>query len=279
MFSAAQASIFAAMGRPATYTPPAGSAVPLRVVRVGGGQQFNYGSVVVYLERVRFEVLRSDLPSPVVGSTLEADGTTWTIDAVQPVFRDAYGLKWGLDVSWGAAVTWRSVIGAGATQNPPSIIDPVTVAADAAAGESIISIKSSYAVGVLVAGDVLTIAGASHAVTTATVTASSNVFSAIGISPALAADVALGDAASLTFSRDVAIKAAVSGYTARELQGGISSGDVRLVLLPSAVSALPETPKIGDLVAVPGVGTLRVVNIAPVYAGATIAAYEVQARK
>jgi hypothetical protein len=272
------AAIHAALGRPAVYTPPGGDAVALRAVRAGGGQPISYGAVTVVLDRVRFEVLRSAVQTPVAGATLVVDGETFTVDGIQPVQRDAHGLKWSLDVSWGVEIVWRSVTGSGATQNPPSTSGGVTVAANAATGAAVISLRSTYAVGKLLPGDVVTVAGADYAVNAAA-QASANVFSAVGITPALAADVVLGAPASLGFAHDTAIRAAVSGYQARELQGGVSAGDIRLVLLPAALSALPEAPKLGDLAIIPGIGTLRVVNTAPVYSGASVAALEVQARR
>ena len=277
IFPAALDVLFSFRGETCVYTPISGPPLTLRAIRTGGGQQFNYGSVVIWLERTRFEVLRSELPSPVVGATLEVAGNTWTIQGIQPCYNDAYALKWSLDVSWGATVTWRSVSGQGATQSPPSITGALTLAAAALAGASAVSVRCTYAVGKLVPGDVLTIGGADHTVTTTT-QAASNVFSAVGITPALATGAAMGAAVSAQFSRDTEITAAISGYTARELQGGLQAGDLRIILLPAAANALSEAPKIGDLV-VASFGTLRVVNASPVYAGSSIAAYEIQCRK
>jgi hypothetical protein len=278
MFQPHLATIFATMGRPAVYAAPDTDPVPLRVIRLGGGQPINIGPVTIMLERVRFEVLRSALPDPVPGATLAVDGTTWTVEAAQPVEDDAYGLKWSLDVSWGAAVMWRSVSGTGASQNPPSITGAVTLAASAAAGTGAVSLCATYAVGRLLTGDTLTIGATVHAVT-APSQASSNSFAAVGIIPALPDAVMAGQGVTLAFARDAAVTAAISGYQARELQGGVQAGDIRLVLLPGAAAALPEVPKISDIVIVPNIGALRAINVAPLYQGGRVAGWEAQARR
>lgn len=277
MFPTHLNTIHAALGRPATYTPVAGSPVTLRAIRRGGGQPVSFGTVSVVLERVRFEVLRTALPDPVPGATLSVDGAAWIVQAVQPVENDAYGLKWSLDVAWGAAVLWRCVTGTGASQNPPSVTGAVTIAAPAAAGAGAASLHATYAVGRLLPGDSITIAGQVHTVT-APAAASANGFAAVGIAPALGADVAAGQGVDLSFAAEHEITAAISGYQARELQGGVQAGDLRIVLLPGAVTALPAAPKIGDMVTIGGIA-LRATVVNPVYSGAGIIAWEVTGRR
>lgn len=277
MFAPHLATIFAALGRTAVYTAPDADPLTLRVIRCGGGEPVKYGSVAIMLERVRFEVLRSALISPVPGASLVADGASWIIQAAQPVENDAYGLKWSLDAAWGADLIWRSISGSGSSQNPPSISGPVTLAADAVSGAATVSLRADYAVGRLLAGDTVSIGGITYSVTSPA-KASSGGFAAIGIDPVLTVDAAIGDAVEIAFARDVTITAAISGYQASELQGGVQVGDLRIVLLASAVTNLLESPKVGDMVILGGVG-LRVANINPVYAGGKAIGWEVTARK
>lgn len=277
MFAPHLASIFATMGAAATYTAPDDAPVDCRAVRQGGGQAVNFGPVSVVLDRVRFEVLRSAIPDPQPGATLDVAGTTWTVQAAQPCERDSHGLKWSLDVAWGAPVIWRSVTGQGSTQNPPSVTGAVTVAAVASAGASAVSIKAGYVVGKLAAGDKLTIGATVHTVT-GPVQGANNQFANVPIDPPLVADVAVNQPVTLTFARDVLVISAVSGYQARELQGGVQAGDVRLVLLARNAAALPETAKIGDMVAVGG-QMVRAVNVNPLYQAGSVIGYEIQARK
>lgn len=276
MFAPHLSAMFATLGAAAVYTPPSGPAVDCRAIRQGGGQVVKIGPVDVVLDRVRFDVLRSVIAAPVPGATIEVGGTTWTIQGHQPCERDSHGLKWSLDVAWGCPVLWRSVTGQGSTQNPPSITGAVSVAAIAVAGASAVSLKAGYLIGKLAAGDKLTIGATVHTIT-GPVQGANNQFANVPITPALVADVAVNQPVTLTFARDTTISAAVSGYQARELTGGVVAGDIRLVALAASAALLPEAPKVGDLVAVGG-RNVAVKNVAPLYAGAMLAAYEVQCR-
>jgi hypothetical protein len=235
-------AIFATRGRASTYTPPVGDAVECRAIRQGGGQPIALGPVKVTPERTSFHVLRADIPAPVNGSTLDWDGETFTVDAHQPVFRDADGLMWELDVSWGLDVIYRAPTGAGATQNPP-IGAGFTVAANASAGAASLSIKSGFAAGRLAAGDKFTITGnaTTYTVTGPGVSAVDNQFTAVPITPVLAANAALGAAVSFDFARDYTVRAAVASYEAKEIAGNIQVGDRRLVVLQSAFDAAGQS--------------------------------------
>jgi len=276
-FASGQAALFGAMGLSALYTPGSGDPVPLRVIRQGGGQTVRLGTVEVALDRVRFHVLRAALPAPEAGATLVVDGATWTVQAVQPVEKDSHGLKWSLDVAWGAPILWRSVA-AGSPQTPPSISGALVLAATAPAGATALSLRATSLVGRLIAGDRVTVGGATYAVTNP-VAAVGNSLPAVPIAPALATDVAAGAVATLFFARDVGVVAAIAAYQAAESQSGIVAGDVRLILLAAAAAALPEPPKAGDGVLLPGRTTMAAIKaVSTFYSGADLVGYEIQAR-
>lgn len=268
---------FMLMGEEAVYLPPGGLPISCRVIRQGGGQTIMLGSVPVCVERSGYHVLRSDIPAPMAGATLTVAGATHVVDAVMPVDRDAQALKWDLRVSWGAFVAYRSVSGSGATQSPPQG-GPFVVNGAAPAGAASLSLRATYAVGRLLAGDVLAVDGGEYTVT-AGVTAASGRFSAVPISPVLAADVADGSAAEIVFVRDYMVKAATAGYEATTVMGGIQAGDKRLVILQSAFAdaGMTEQPKPGDKITIGG-AMLNVISAAPVYQGAAPAVWDIQAR-
>lgn len=277
MFAPHLAPIFATMGTTATYTAPDDAPVVCRAIRQGGGQTVRLGTVDVVLDRVRFHVLRSAIPAPQIGATLEVNGTLWTVQASQPVEADSHGLKWSLDAAWGAPVVWRSMI-VSAPQNPPSISGALVMAATATAGVSVLSLKATGITGKLITGDKITVGGSTHTVT-APVTAASGVLVAIPVTPPLPVDVASGASATLEFIRDVPVVAAIGGYRASESQSGISVGDVRMIVLAGAAAGLPEPPKVGDAAFLPGRSSPTAVKaVSPIYAGASLVGYEIQVR-
>lgn len=273
--------LFAIRGRASTYTPPVGSAIACKAIRQGGGRAIALGPVKVTPERTCFHVLRDDIASPVAGATLVWDGESFTVDAVQPVFRDADGLFWELDVTWGLDVTYRSASGSGATQNPP-IGTGFTVASAASAGAAAVSIKSGFTIGRLNAGDKFTIAGNATEYTVAApgVQAASNQFTAVPITPVLAANASLGAAVTFDFARDYTIRAAIAGYDAKELQGSVQVGDRRLVILQSALDAagLTDDPKSTDKVTFEN-QTYNVISAAAIYQAGAAYAWDVQLRQ
>lgn len=269
-------TFFAVRGASAVYAPPVGATISCKAIRQGGGQAVWVGPVMVTTERVSFHVQRSDILVPVVGATLDYRGESFTIDAVQPVERDAEGLLWSLEASWGADMIYRSVSGSGASQNPPQG-SGYTVASAAAAGATVISIKAPLAIGKLLPGDKIEVAGSVYAVTGAGVQAVMQQFSAIPISPVLAANAALGDPVMLTFARDRTLRGAVASYQAAEFMGGVQAGDRRVVIMQAALSGLDEKPKAGDRIVLDG-RAFNVQSAVAIYQGANPVAWDIQVR-
>lgn len=269
-------TIFATRGTPATYAPPSGGAVACRMIRQGGGQPVKIGPITVTIERISFHVRRSDVSSPVAGAIVTHRGETFTVEACQPVERDAEGLLWSLEVSWGASMLYRSVTGSGATQSPPQGSNFV-VAANAIEGAAAISIKSSFAVGKLVAGDKITVGGNTYSVTGSGVQAVMNQFSAVPVTPALAANVAPGDAVVLFFARDIQVRGAVAAYAANEFMGGVLAGDRRVVIMQAALAGLDTTPKAGDKLIFED-RSFNVQSAVAIYQGASPIAWDIQVR-
>ena len=274
-FSPHLRTVFRLRGSPATYAPPSGGEVSCRAIRQGGGQPVRIGPVVITPERISFHVLREDIASPAAGATLSYGGEIFTVDASQPVESDVEGLLWSLEASWGTDVLYRAVAGSGSTQNPPQT-GALTVAADANAGSSAIGIKSNLAVGKLIAGDKLTIGGTEYTVT-ADVTAVMSQFSGVPVSPVLSADAVSGSEVVPTYKRDIALRAAVASYAAKEFMGGVQAGDRRLVVMQAALAALDGEPKAGDRIVFGG-RTFNVQSAAPIYEGTTPIAWDIQAR-
>ncbi|OYD80942.1 head-tail joining protein [Azospirillum brasilense] len=271
-------TLFQLRGKPATYTPTVGAPASCRAIRQGGGQAVAVGPVVVMLERVQFHVRRADVPTPEVGGVLTVGGDAFTVQAVQPVQRDAEGLLWGLDVAWGLPVVYRSAAASGGVQG-----GPWSVATAAAAGASSISIQSQHinASGKLQPGDVLTIGGAAYTVGAAIGASAAKSFNNIPISPPLAAPVAAG--ASVTISQPSAtgyvLTGAMADYGASEVMGGVVVGDRRMVILQAAFVAAgaPAGPKPGAAIEADG-RTYNVIHTKAHYAGSAVAAWELQVR-
>ena len=240
--------LFQARGRLSTFTPAVGSAAACRVIRQGGGEPVQMGPIRVVVDRTRFHVRRAEVAAPAAGDVLTFGGDAYTVDAVQPVERDADKLMWCLETSWGATVTYRSVTGSGTTQSPPQGTS-FAVKTAALAGVSALTIDAPFAVGRLLAGDTFTIAGNATVYTVAApVTASSSTFTGVTFTPVLAANAAEDAAVTFTFSRDYSVRAAIAGYTANEVAGGVQVGDRRVVILEDALddASLSEPPKAGD---------------------------------
>lgn len=270
-------TLFALRGAPAIYTPSIGSPINCRAVRQGGGRSIQLGAVRVVVERTEFHVRRAEVSAPAPGDALAIGSDTFTVEAFQPIERDADRLMWSLEVSWGAAVTYRSVIGSGAAQNPPQG-SAFVVSSTVSAGSAAVSIKSGFAVGAVAIGDHFTI-GATEYTATGAVQASLNVFSAVGISPVLASDAVAGAPVSFRFARDFAVRGAIAAYDAREIGGGVQVGDRRLIILQSNFDAvaLSDEPKAGDRVFI-GSRVLTVVSAAALYSHSAPYAWDIQVR-
>lgn len=231
-------TIFAVRGAGAVYSPAVGAPVSLKAIRIGGGQAVNIGPVTTYLDDLAFDVLAADVPSPAAGAVLLTGGTSYSVESASRPPKDGDALLWRLNCRWGAPIVFRAATGTGATLSPPSITGTPYVSSAASAGAVSVTIKAGYAVGRIVAGDKLTIAGDSTVYTvTAPVSAVSNTFTNVPISPALAMPAALNAAVTATYAADYDVRAAVAGYEASQLQGGVLVGDRRVVILQSTLAA------------------------------------------
>jgi hypothetical protein len=272
-------TMFQARGRLSTFTPAAGSAAACRVIRQGGGEPVQMGAIRVVVDRTRFHVRRAEVAAPAAGDVLTFGGDNYTIDAVQPVERDVEKQLWCLETSWGAAITYRSVSGSGATQSPP-MGETFAVKVAALAGASSITIDAPFAFGRLVAGDTFTIAGNATIYTVAApVTASSGTFTGVTFAPALAANAAEDAAVTFIFARDYSVRAAIANYSASEVAGGVQVGDRRVVVLESALddAGMSDTPKATDKVTFEG-RQFTVINAAAVYGDGVPVAWDLQVR-
>lgn len=279
-FDRHMAAVLAARGAPATY-----GGTGCRAIRQGGGQAIMVGPLRVIVDRTTFHVRRAEVAAPVEGGTLVVDGTSYTVEAVQPVERDVDQLLWQLEVAWGATVTWRSLTGSGSAVNPPQAVAP-KVDANAAMGATSIAISSATLLfGRVVAGDKFTIAGdateytISGPITAAPVSPTGGKLTAVPFAPALVVAADAGDAVTFDFLRDYSVRAAVAGYQAEEYQGGIQAGDRRLVILESALDAagMSDPPKAPDQVTLEG-RTFTVRSATALYRDGVPYAWDVQVR-
>jgi hypothetical protein len=268
-------TIFTTRGAASVYTPAVGTPISCKAIRQGGGQPVRIGPVLVTTERISFHVRRADIAAPVAGSVLTYRDETFTVDAVQPVERDAEGLLWSLEASWGADLIYRSVTGSGSMQNPPQGSGFV-VSAEGLAGANVISINAPLAVGKLFAGDKIGVGSHTYTVTGAGVQAVMNQFSAVPISPALAATVSVGDPVTMSFSRDRALRGAVATYAANEFLGGVQAGDRRIVIMQAAMAGL-DAPKAGDRIVFEG-RSFNVISASAIYQGQNPVAWDIQVR-
>ena len=176
----------------------------------------------------------------------------------------------------GKVITYRritKVAGPNPAINPPST-GSLQAAAIALTGDTTISLTSPSVSGRLVAGDKLIIAGAVYTLTGA-VTAVGNVFPGLAFTPALAADVAAGDAVSVTFSADVLVTARISGFS-ENMMGGtlVQIGDFNVVIPATQITF---TPTIVDKLIIDGTPR-SIVSVTPQYAASFPASWRIQAR-
>lgn len=270
--------MFQLRGKAAAYAPAAGSPVACRAIRQGGGQMVAVGPVMVMLERVQFHVRREEVPAPAAGATLTVGADAFTVQAIQPVQRDAEGLLWGLDVAWGLPVVYRTAVATGGVQG-----GPWSVVTAASAGATSVSIQSAYinATGKLQAGDTLTIGGATYTVGATVSPSASKSYNNIPISPPLAAPVAAGAPVTITqpAAASYTLAGAMADYAASEVMGAVQVGDRRMVVLHAAFAAasLPAGPKLGASIESDG-RTYSIVNTKAHYAGSAPVAWELHLR-
>ncbi|MCW2242258.1 head-tail joining protein [Azospirillum canadense] len=271
-------------GTPATYTPPAGAPVACSVVQHQGNMRSNttntlrFGSdVEVWRENVSFDIPVSDIPAPMVGGVIALDGgASYTIQA-PPVRRDPARLIWTCDCSFGIPVVFRSLLGSGASQNPPTH-QGLAIAAAATAGAGVIAVKSAWLVGQIRPGDTLAVGGVAYTVLNA-VQASGNQVAGIQITPTLVTPVAVGDAVTPTWARDFVVRSGVTGYQSHEVTGNVQIGDLRIIILREMLVAagFPGQPSLTDVV-IPYAAPWIIKNITPIMQGNSPLLYEIQAR-
>ncbi|MBP2232563.1 hypothetical protein J2847_005892 [Azospirillum agricola] len=240
--------------------------------------RLRFGNVLeLWREAVSFDVAVSDLPNPAPGGIITLEGgASYTITG-SPARRDPQRLVWTLDCSFGMPVVFRSVSGNGATQNPPQH-QALRLAADAPYGSNSVSLKSSYLVGQIRPGDVMTIGEGAHTVTNMA-QAGGNQISALQITPPLVAQAASDDVVTPTWARDFRIHAGVSGYAAEEIAGTVVVGDMRIILMKDLLVAAGFTgdPAPTDLV-IPFAAPWAVKNVSKVMQGNSVLLYDIQIR-
>ncbi|WP_376957718.1 hypothetical protein ABNQ39_11355 [Azospirillum sp. A26] len=273
----AVAPAFLAFGEAATYTPPAGSPTPCRIIREGGGKPVKFGPVTVYLSSLTFDVRASDVPAPTTGGVFQVGAMTYTITGT-PYHPedDPHGLVWSCGVLWGAPIRYRSYAGDGDTQNPPRGSE-WELAAAAGAGAVSIAIAGSLASGQLRPGDRVTIGSMVCTITTTTKAASGR-FDGVGIAPALAAPAAVGAPVTLTFARDYSLLAGMAGYD-DTFAGAIATGTRRIIVMQDRLTAAgcTDAPKLGDVVTFEG-QPFAVGAATALYQGAAPFAWDLQCK-
>ena len=240
------------IGEPATFTPAAGSPVDCYAKRIMGGRETVIGGVRIVADTSVFHVARAHVTAPAAGDVLNVDGADLTIEVVEPAPDDPQNLLWQVTADWGVLVTWARSSGKGETQHPPSAPNPTASAA--ALGTSLMTIVSSYAVGLLKAGDQFTIAGDVTVYTVqADVSATVAGFENVSISPVLAAATSGGEVVELETQAEVSIRAALSDYEPAVIMGAVEAGDRRLVLRDADMAAVGRTTvEAGDAFEVAG---------------------------
>lgn len=271
------APAFLTFGEAATYTPPAGSPMPCRVIREGGGKPVKFGPVTVYLSSLTFDVRASDVPDPSAGGVFQVGAMAYTVTGT-PYHPedDPHGLVWSCGVLWGAPILFRSVSGQGDTQNPPRGSE-WKLAAAAGAGAVSIAIAGTLAGGQLRPGDRVTLGTTVHTVTTTTKAASGR-FDGVGIAPALAAPMAAGLPVVLGFARDFPVLAGMAGYD-DTFGGTIATGTRRIIVMQDRLTAAgcTDAPKLGDVVTFEG-QPFTVGTATALYQGAAPFAWDLQCK-
>ncbi|MBP2227637.1 hypothetical protein J2847_000917 [Azospirillum agricola] len=273
----AVAPAFLTFGEAATYTPPAGSPVPCRVIREGGGKPVKFGPVTVYLASLTFDVRASDVPDPATGGVFQVGAMAYTVTGT-PYHPedDPHGLVWSCGVLWGAPILYRSYSGDGGTLNPPKG-SGWKLAAAAPVGAGSVSIAGTLAQGQLRPGDRVTIGTTVHTVTTTT-TAASGRFDAVGIAPALVAPAAAALPLVLGFARDFPVLAGMAGYD-DTFAGAVATGTRRIIVMQDRLTAAgcTDAPKLGDIITFEG-QPFTVGAATALYQGAAPFAWDLQCK-
>lgn len=178
----------------------------------------------------------------------------------------------------GKEIVYRRVsklAGPDPTPNPPTT-GALSVAADAAAGDSQIDLSALSVTGRLIPGDNFVIAGDGTTYTvTNTVSASVSKFSAVQFIPVLAAPATTGTSVAVSFVADLLVMARVYGYGESVMAGTLVQGGDLNVIIPA--TSISFTPAITDKVIIDGV-IKSIISVRPEFAASMAASWHIQAR-
>jgi len=272
--------IFATIGRPATYTPSVGDAIPCRAIVQGGGQVFQIGRVRFSAEGSTFHVLRDAIGTPTDGSII-VDGVSYTVTAGEPVEGDGHKLVWGVTADWGTLFDWTTPgSGGGSEYDPPEPTLTYTAQAASAGATTLTVLASGWTTGRVRSGDTITVDGSDYEATAdvqLSLIGMNYGFANVPITPALTG--ALDGDETVTFtaagaSNTRAVRAALADYEATEIAGGIAAGDRRLIVRAADIDGEPTT---SDSVLIDGTDW-AVVSVETIHQGADVVAYVCQVR-
>lgn len=273
--------IFQTLGRPASYAPTAGDAIPCRAIVQGGGRVFQVGRVSFTAEASTFHLLRDDVGTPTDG-TLTVDGIEHTVTAGEPVEGDGHRLLWSVTADWGRELQWTTPgSGGGSEHDPPPDTADYTARAASAGATSLSIVASGWVDGRVRAGDGIIVEGELYEATADVVLSIDggawvflNVPLDTGLTGALSGgETVLFEPAGLSNTR--AVRAALADYDATEVAGGILAGDRRLIVRADDIDDEPTT---SDSVLIDG-DTWAVVSVETIHQGADPVAYVCQMRK
>lgn len=270
LLASMEGAFYGAFGEAATYTAPgAAEGVSCTVIRVGGAREVWVGPMRFTVDDTDFHVSRAAL-TPEAGALITIGGQTWTVGAVEPLARDATALTWVCRGKWGFPAVWHRVTGAGSEQSP-IVGGPWTVDGAHSGGAASLSLSAPYAVGALVAGDVLTVDGTPYTVTARSAASGGAVVASI--TPALGSALAGGEGVSVAPINAAPVRIAPAEWSAAEMAAGVATDDRRFILRAAGLS---WTPSGADQVLLPEEeAPMPVRKVEAVWSGEDIAAYVV----
>lgn len=181
----------------------------------------------------------------------------------------------------GSTITLRTVSRGTGPQpfaNPPSV-EGATIAADAGAGATSISLFATAASGQLIAGDsviangaALSVGGNAPASATFGLTPG---FPAVPLASPLTAPLTAGTPTTFAFGADATVYTSVSAFPiALGSNADVQIGDLRFTIAANGVAAMPTDT---DLVIFNG-AILSIVSVTPIYLYGQAIKYQIQAR-
>jgi len=268
-------TIMALVGAGATYASPTGESTACMVRQhQGRDARVSVGDAEVMRERVLFDVRASEVSAPTVGGVFVVDGSAYTVTA-PPARMDSRRLVWTCDCTGAVNANYRIATGAGATLNPPAG-SPFKIAANAPAGATALTIAGTVPTGRFLAGDALAVGGNVYVVT-APVSAASGKFTAVPISPALVAAVAVDDAVIPSFACDHIIPVTPAGWTQVELAAGANMSDRRLIIPHAALAPFLSEPSTSHFIVFGG-SAKGISAYSAIYQGSSPIAWDVRVK-